>query len=186
MFPASRRGSLRWRAFFETWQVICQLDPAELVTRPNVRDRRKCVWLIKATGCYVYSRAVVGTPISKRRATASAERSQYGGRRVVLGGFARDERQRPCVQVKPRHDCRGGCLAATSALTRAAHQWYAPDLITDGAAETSALNRPAHSASPRATKQGTRVAGLITALPLPFDRADQRRTMHGRRVGPSR
>jgi hypothetical protein len=161
MFPASRRGSLRWRAFFETWQVICQLDPVELVTRPNVRDRRKCIRLIKATGCYVNGWAVVGTPISQRRTTASAERSQYGRRRAVLGGLARDERQCLCVQVKPRHDCRRGCFAATSALTRAAHQRYAPDLITDGAAETSTLNRPAHSASPRARKQGTTVVGLI-------------------------
>ncbi len=154
-------GSLRWRAFFEAWQVICQLDPAELVTRPNVRDGRKCVRLIEATGCYVNGWAVVGPPIRQWRTTASAERSRYGGRRVVFDGFSSDEQQCFRVQVKPRHDCCRGCFATTSALTRAAHQWFAPDLITDGAAQTSTLNRPAHRASPWARKQENMVAALI-------------------------
>jgi hypothetical protein len=138
--------SARRRSFFEARQPVREFDPAELVTGPAVSDRWKCVWIIEAAGGHVDGRPVFSAPIRQRGAAAPTESPRDGRRRVVFNRFPDGECEVICIHVRPRHDCRGGGLATTAALTSAGNQRFALNSIPHRATQTPTLNNLAHGA----------------------------------------
>ena len=95
-YPCWRREeppSVRWRSLLEARQAVRKLDPAKLVTRPDMTNRRKPLGVIEAAGGHVNRSPITRLPVGQRCATVSAEGSGDRRRRVEINRLAHGERE---------------------------------------------------------------------------------------------